>query len=423
MQEHDRVDDGVRDDGRPDQAAHDAASHDPTLRERFGLDPAVTFLNHGSYGACPHAVMEAMQAWQREMERNPVDFLGRRSAGLLRAARQRLAAFVGASADDLVFVPNATTGVNIVARSLDLQPGDEVLSNALEYGACDATFRVIGAPHGATLRRVEVPLPFDQQRFVASLAEAITPRTRLVLISHIASTTALVLPVAEVVRAAHDRGVPVLVDGAHAPGHVDLDLDALGADFTTGNGHKWLCAPKGTAFLHARPEHHDRLHATVVSWGYVAGSGGHTGFDAYTGRTVLERRLQWQGTRDICGQLAVSAAIDFHARHLRPARARCRALALQALHRIAGRWGLAPIAADAHFAQMVPIPVPAGDPEALRARLFDTHRIEVPVTQHDGQTFVRISVQAYNDEADLQRLQEALETELSTAPRVGPAHG
>ena len=384
------------------------------MRELFDLDPALVFLNHGSYGACPQPVRQALQDWQTQMERNPVEFLGRRSAALLRAARAQLADFVGARADDLVFVPNATTGVNIIARSLDLQPGDEVLGTTLEYGACDATWEVVCAQRQAAYVRAPIALPLDDEACVRQIAARLTPRTRLVFISHVASTTALILPVAAVVAAAHERGVPVLVDGAHAPGQLDLSLDALGADFYTGNGHKWLCAPKGTGFLHARPEQQARLHASVVSWGYLAGSGGHNGFDAYTGRTVFERRLQWQGTRDLCGWLASGAAIDFHRQHLGPeVRAHCRRLALALMHELAAHFGLPVIGSDPHFAQMVPVPVPPCDAEALRRKLFEQHRIEVPVTQHEGRSFVRVSVQGYNTRAELEALAQALHAEFA----------
>ncbi len=386
------------------------------MREHFGLDPDLVFLNHGSFGACPQPVMAALQGWQHEMERNPVEFLGRRSAELLREARGRLAGFLGARTDDLVFVPNATTGVNIVARSLDLQPGDEVLTTDLEYGACDATWEFVCRQHGALYRHVPIPMPLQAEAFADHLLAALTPRTRVLYLSHVTSTTALILPLATLVQRARERGVLTLIDGAHAPGQIDLALDALGADFYTGNCHKWLCAPKGTAFLHARPEHQAKLDATVVSWGYVAGSAGHTGFDAYTGRTVFERRLQWQGTRDIAGCLSVPAAIDFHRAHLGgAARARCHDMALAVMHELRRHFGLEAIGADADFAQMAAIPVPPCDAEALRRRLFDRHRIEVPVTQHGGRSFVRVSVQAYNTAQDLQRLTQALWQEFSAA--------
>ena len=390
------------------------------MKHDFLLDPAVTFLNHGSFGACPREVFDVFQGWQLEMERNPVAFLGRRSAELLRDSREKLAVHLGARTDDIVYVPNATTGVNIVARSLALNPGDEVLSIDLEYGACIATWQRVCNERGATLRLVTIPLPFDAAAFVSTVMAAVTPRTRLIFFSHITSTTALVLPIAELINQARTRGILTLVDGAHAPGQIDLKLDALGADFYTGNCHKWLCAPKSAAFLHARPEHQALLHATVTSWGYLAGEGGHTGFDAYTGSTIFERRLQWQGTRDIAAYLSVPAAIAFQARHDWPAhRARCHGMAMALMHRVCQRYGLTPIARDDDFAQMAPCPVPhldnPADAAALRAALFDKHHIEVPVTQHAGQTFVRVSVQAYTTEQDLQSLEDALQALMPAA--------
>jgi isopenicillin-N epimerase len=385
------------------------------MKDLFLLDAGVVFLNHGSFGACPKPVFGALQRWQLALERNPVEFLGRRSAALLREAREALATYLGAQADDLVFVPNATTGVNVVARSLALQPGDEVLTTDHEYGACEATFERVCEAAGAGFRRVEIPLPFDRSQFVERMLQAVGPRTRLVFVSHLSSTTALVFPVQELCAAMRARGVPVLVDGAHAPGQLPLALDPLGADFYTGNCHKWMCAPKGSAFLHARAEHHAQLHATVTSWGYVAeGVGGHTGFDAYTGHTVLERRLQWQGTHDLSAWLTVPEAIAFLRAHdWDRVRTRCHAHAVALMHRVAARTGLPPIGADEDFAQMVPLQVPVAPAEAatLRARLFERHGIEVPVTQHGGRTFVRVSVQGYNDEAELQALERALQAE------------
>jgi isopenicillin-N epimerase len=379
------------------------------MRDAFLLDPDTVFLNHGSFGACPREVFEQYQHWQLEMERNPVAFLGRRSGLLLAQARQRLGAYLGVAGDDLVFVPNATTGVNLVAHSLALQPGDEVLATDHEYGACDAAWQRVCERAGAHYRRVTVPLPFDTANFVDTVMAQAGPRTRLIFASHLTSTTALIFPVAELCARARQAGIRTLIDGAHAPGQLALDLSSVGADFYTGNCHKWLCAPKGSAFLHARPERQAGLHASVVSWGYVAGDGGHSGFDAYTGRSTFERRLQWQGTRDLAAFLAVPAAIDFQARHGWPAwRTQCHAMACDTLHRITRRSGLAPVAPDAAYAQMVTVPVRRSDAEGLRRALFEQHRIEVPVTQHGPHTFVRVSVQAYNTQADLDALCSAL---------------
>ena len=376
-----------------------------SLRDLFLLDPAVVFLNHGSFGACPRGVFEAQQRWALDMERNPVAFLARRSAGLLAQARSALGGELGARGEDLVFVPNATTGVNVVARSLPLAPGDEVLTTDHEYGACDATWERVCAQQGAAYRHVEIPLPFRREEFVGRMLAGVTPRTRLVYLSHITSTTALTFPVAELCRAARERGIVTLIDGAHAPGQIPLDLDAIGADFYVGNCHKWLCAPKGAGFLHARPEHHAMLHATVVSWGYAAGVEGHSGFDSYLGHSVLERRLQWQGTRDIAAWLAVPAAIDFLAGHDWPAvRVRCHDLARHALDALTRRHGTQPIARDDDWAQMVAIPVRAQDGDALRERLYEESGIEVAVTRHAGQVFVRVAVQGYNTAQDIERL-------------------
>jgi isopenicillin-N epimerase len=378
------------------------------MREFFLLDPGLVFLNHGSFGACPAEVLKTQQYWQLAQERNPVAFLGRESARLLKEARVALGQALGARGDDLVFMPNSTTGVNVVARSWPLRAGDEVLSTNLEYGACEATWQRVCEQHGAHYRRVDIPLPYERDMVVHRLMAAVTPRTRLIYASHITSTTALTLPVAALCAAARERGIATLIDGAHAPGQIELQLDALGADFYVGNCHKWLCAPKGSGFLHARPEHQAALDATVTSWGYAQGTGGHSGFEAYLGHSVFERRLQWQGTRDISAWLAVPAAIEFQNRHGWPAvRERCHQQALYALQTLAQRHGLKPIAQEDDWAQMVAIPVPAQDPDLLRRRLFGESHIEIPVTTHGQQVFVRISVQGYNTWSDIERLLEA----------------
>ena len=375
------------------------------MRKKFLLDPKITFLNHGSFGACPREVLDEQRRWQLEMERNPVEFLGRRSAELLLHARMALGNALGGRADELVFVPNSTTGVNIVARSLPLQPGDEILTTNLEYGACDAAWQRVCAQTGAVYRRIGIPLPFDRDAMTELLMSAISPRTKLIYFSHITSTTALILPAAEICSAARERGIPTFIDGAHAPGQIPLNLDAISADFYVGNCHKWLCAPKGSAFLHAQTEHHAMLNATVTSWGYADGTGGHSGFDAYLGRSLFERRMQWQGTRDISAWLTVPAAIEFQAKHdWASVQVRCHELASSALEELTKRFGTHPIARDDDWAQMVAIPVTPQDPENLRKRLYEESQIEVPITSHGSQVFVRVSVQGYNSLNDIERL-------------------
>lgn len=375
------------------------------MRNEFLLEPDLVFLNHGSFGACPREVLDVQHEWQIEMERNPVEFLGRRSAELLFRSRTALGHALGGKADELIFVPNSTTGVNIVARSFPLQPGDEILTTDLEYGACDAVWQRVCTQVGATYRRINVPLPFSREAVTTLLMSAVTERTKLIYFSHITSSTALILPALELCAAARERGIATVVDGAHAPGQIPVNLDAVNADFYVGNCHKWLCAPKGSAFLHARKEHHSMLDANVVSWGYAEGTGGHSGFDAYLGTTLFERRMQWQGTRDISGWLTVPAALDFQKRYDWPSvRVRCHELAKIALDELTKRFGTLPIAGDDDWAQMVAIPVAAQDPDLLRRRLYEECRIEIPVTSHGDQIFVRISVQGYNTVQDIEQL-------------------
>ena len=337
----------------------------------FLLDPDVTFLNHGSYGACPEPVFARYQELQRELERNPVEFLGRRFAELTGEARAALAAFVGARADDLVFVPNATSGLNAVIRSLRLEPGDEVLTTRHEYGAVVRTWEFMGA-------RLIYAEPDE-------LADAVGPRTKAVSVSHITSPTALVLPVAEICAAAREAGVLSIVDGAHAPGQISLDLEALGADVYAGNCHKWLCAPKGAGFLWARPEHQRWIDPLVISWGYGDG-------------TSFAERHGWQGTRDPAAALAVPAAIEAHRTFDLE---RCRRLAASFHDRL-------PSVGTTPAPQMWSSEIDTPDPEALQRRLFDEHRIEVVVQKWEGRSLLRVSIAPYNDEADVERLLDAL---------------
>lgn len=381
------------------------------MKHLFLLDPDLIFLNHGSFGACPKVVMAALQAWQLEMEKNPVEFLGRRSGQLLSNARSVLAAEIGADPEHMVFVPNATTGVNTIARSLLLRGGDEILTTDHEYGACDNTWDFVCQRTGANIVRVEIPLPFQCEEFSQRIWAGVKPRTRVIYLSHITSTTGLVFPLEELCQRARQAGILTLIDGAHAPGHIPLNLNALGADFYTGNCHKWLCAPKGAAFLHVRPEHHSLVQAPVVSWGYSGHLAGHASFDAYTGSNLLERRLQWQGTRDLAAFLSVPTAIAFQAQQdWKTHRVQCHTLAAQTLQRVCQLTGLNPVCTDHDFGQMVVIPVPAMNPEQLKDILFRRYRIEVPVTTHQDQHFIRISIQAYNTPSDADALVAAVKT-------------
>jgi isopenicillin-N epimerase len=376
------------------------------LRSQFLLDPDVVFLNHGTFGACPRPVFEDYQRWQLELERRPIEFLGRRSDGLLDEARARLGQYLNTKADNLIFVVNATTGINAVARSLSLQPGDEILTTDHEYGAIDKTWDFICRKTGARIVRHEVTLPLaSAQAFVDSFWQAVTPRTRIISISHITSPTALIFPVAEICHRAREAGILTVVDGAHAPGQIPVDLTALEADFYSGNCHKWLCAPKGAGFLYARPEHHALVEPLVISHGW-------------TDDSTLVSRNQWQGTRDIAAFLSVPAAIEFQAAHdWDQVRRACHTLASNTLRRIADITALPSLSADSPvwFAQMVSVPIPDCDVEELKRTLYDEYCIEVPVIAWNGRSMVRISLQGYNTPDDADCLVQALGNLLSLA--------
>ncbi len=379
------------------------------LREEFLLDPGVTFLNHGAFGACPRPVFERYQSWQLELEREPVHFVDRRLPDLLAGARAALAAYLGAAAGDLTFVQNATAGVNMAARSLELRPGDEILATELEYGACELAWEWLCARRGARFVRASLPLPIARDEdVVAALFARRTERTRAVFVSHVTSATALRLPVAAIVDRARAEGLVSIVDGAHGPAQVPVDLDVLGADFYAGNCHKWLCAPKGAGFLHVRPEHQERVDGTIVSWGYREPA-------------TFVSRTERQGTHDPAAYLSVPDAIAFQRdRGWDEVRERCRALALDARDALCALFRTEPIAPPELLAQMAGVRLPPDcDGAELERRLW-AERIEIPVTRPE-KDLLRISVAAYTSREDVERLLDALPGALRTSrnPRAG----
>jgi isopenicillin-N epimerase len=365
------------------------------------LDPSVTYLNHGSFGACPSAVLEAQSSLRMEMEREPVDFLVASLPARLDVARQALAAFVGAAPEDLVFVPNATAGVNAVLRSLSLAPGDELLLTNHTYAACRKTVDYVAAHAGARVVVVQLPFPCrDDEEIVFSVLKCVSPRTRLALLDHVTSPTALVLPITRLVNELRTRGVDTLVDGAHAPGMVPLGLEELGAAYYTGNAHKWLCAPKGAAFLHVRREHQAQLHPNVISHGYTAGF--HAEFD-------------WPGTFDPTPWLCVPEALRFIG-GLLPAgwpqvMAVNRDLTLKARALLLESSGLEAPCPDAMIGSMASIPLPPAargapahglDCAGLHA-WFRERQVETWLHPHPL-PLLRISAQLYNDLDQFKRL-------------------
>jgi len=376
-----------------------------SFRALWRLDPAVAYLNHGSFGACPAAVLDAQMALRLEMEREPVDFLDGTLPARLDAARQALAAFIGADPADLVFVPNATTAVNAVLRSLPLEPHDEVLVTDHTYGACRKAAEAVAARAGARVAVAEVPFPLrGEEDVIAAVLARVTPRTRLALLDHVTSATALILPIARLIEALRARGVETLVDGAHAPGMVPLDLTKLGAAYYTGNAHKWLCAPKGAAFLHARRDRQASVHPTVVSHGY--GGGFHREFD-------------WTGTCDPTPWLTIPECLRYLGGLLPGGwpqlMARNHALALEARDLLLEVYGIAPPCPDAMIGSMASVPLPAPAAGSPAARL-DFKGLHAWFRERGVETWlnaeptpvIRVSAQLYNDIEQFQRLASLL---------------
>lgn len=376
-----------------------------SLRSEFLLEDGIVFLNHGSYGATPRVVLAAQDEWRARMERQPVHFMQRVLPGALREAAGVLAAFLGVSGDDLVFVENATAGVNAVLRGATLGPGDEVLTTDHAYPAIRNVLSFVCRQSGATLVEAPVPFPLSgDDQVVAAVAAALSPRTRLAVLDHVTSETATVMPIARLSALCRSQGVPLLVDGAHAPGMLDLDIAAVGADWYVGNAHKWLFAPKGCGFLWAAPARQPGLHPLVVSHGL------DQGFTA---------EFDWVGTRDPSAWLTVRDALDF-LNGLGPkslgaaaVRAHNRDLAAEAATLLSAAWNSeagAPAAMRGAMATLR-LPLSGTTPEAAAGfhdRLIDEHAIEVPVLALGGSLWTRISAQVYNEIEDYARLARAV---------------
>ncbi len=393
------------------------------LLSHWLLDPSVLFLNHGSFGATPRVVLEEQRELRDGMEREPVLFLARELGGRLDAVRQELGAFLHADSEGLALVPNVTAAVNAVLRSIDLAPGDELLTTDHEYGACRNALEYVASRTGARVVVANVPFPIaDESQVTEAILARAGARTRLALVDHVTSQTGLVFPVASIVRSLAERGIDTFVDGAHAPGMLDLDVDAIGAAWYGGNLHKWVCAPKGAAFLHARRDRREGIHPPSISHGY-----GWTSSE----RSPFRLEFDWTGTDDPTAILSAPAAIRFLG-SLFPGgwpelRRRNRDLALAGRERIALALGVALPAPASMIGSLAALPVPDGDGsppgsplylDPLQVELFERHRIEVPVIPwpHPPRRLIRISAAAYNSTEDYDRLAGVL------AERFGRSH-
>jgi isopenicillin-N epimerase len=387
--------------------------------ELWSLDRDLIFLNHGSFGACPTEVLRHQAALRAEMEAEPVRFLSRELDDRLAAARQALGTFVGADPDDLAFVSNATSGVNAVLRSLPFSPGDELLTTNHAYNACRNALEFVAARSGARVAVADVPFPVaSPDVIVESVIARVTPRTRLALLDHVTSPTGLILPIARLITELGARGVEVLVDGAHAPGMVPLDLGALGATYYSGNCHKWLCSPKGSAFLWVRRDRQRDVRPLTISHGANVTRSGHSRF---------RLEFDWTGTTDPTGFLTVPKAIEYVGSLLPggwPAvMARNHELAVEGRRPLCAALGSSAPCPDDMVGSLASVVLPDGPtadigwrrPDPLQRRLFEDWRIEVPVMSWPAapRRLIRISAQLYNRRADYERLAEALGKELA----------
>jgi isopenicillin-N epimerase len=376
----------------------------PVLQSQFLLNPAITYLNFGSFGACPRTIFVDYQRLQRELEFEPVQFITVNGLNYLQQSRQALSAYIHCDAGDIVYTTNPSYAINIIAKSFPLSPGDEILSTNLEYGACDRTWNYYCKKAGAKYVRQPITLPIaGREAFIEDFFKGLTPHTKAIFISHITSATALVLPVKEICDLAKQKGLITIVDGAHAPGHIPVDLSGLRADIYAGAPHKWMMTPKGCSFLYVRKELQPLFDPLLISWGYESASPSASRFLDYH---------QGQGTRDFSAFLTVPAAIRFLKEHQWETVAQaCRRLVQQNALRFCDLMGAEPISpiSDEFLGQMFSIPIYTPQPEKLQRHLFDHYSIEVPVTTQDNRNFIRYSINAYNSQEDLDKLYAALQ--------------
>lgn len=377
-----------------------------SLHSLFLLDPDVIFLNHGSFGATPQPVFEVYQDWQRRLEYQPVKFIGKELPDYLADARRVLGNYINANLDEIVYVPNATFALNIVARSLNLGPNDEVLTTDHEYGACNNVWLFLSKKRGFRYKRQTISFPTESyEAIVNQFMNGVTARTKAIFFSHITSETALRMPVTDICHLASDMGILTIIDGAHAPGQIPIDMKDIGADFYFGSAHKWMCSPKGAGFLYTKLEKQHLIEPLVVGWGW--GENRTITF----GSNYLDY-LQWLGTNDLAAYLAVPAAIEFQvANDWHFVRQECHKLLKKAILEVSNLTGIPPCYPDSsYYCQMAVARLPQIDNLiGFKDRLYDDFHIEIPCIQWQDQQFIRISIQGYNTRNDVDRLMEALQ--------------
>lgn len=374
------------------------------MKNQFLLNPEINYLNHGSFGACPKEVFDVYQDFQRMLEADSVQFMTKTGLEYLDVSKQALANFVNCPKEDLVFVMNPSWAMNVVIKSLDLNPGDEILSTNQEYGAVDRAFNYICKKTGAKYVRQEISLPLlSKEQFIEDFWKGLTPNTKVVCLSQITSATALIFPVKEICEKAKELGLMTIVDGAHVPGHIPLDLSELKADVYTGACHKWMLAPKGCSFMYASKEVQNNFDPLIISWGYEA---------QYPSESQFQDYHQYQGTRDNSAFLTIPACLDWMKKNNWKEKTQdCKDLLLHYYPIIASELNSAPICkvSQEFLGQICSIPIQTPDPHLLKETLFSEYKIEIPVMNNVGPTvYTRVSFQPYNSEVEIEDLLNAI---------------
>lgn len=373
------------------------------LKQYFLLRNDVTYLNFGSFGACPKPVFETYQNFQLELEQEPVQFITVSGLQYLANAREAISNYLHCDKEDLVYVTNPSYAVNAIAKSFDLQPGDEILATDIEYGACDKTWEYYCKKAGAKYIRQYIPLPIEsKEEFIAAFLKGITSNTKLIFISHITSSTGLRLPVDEICTIAKEKGIMTFVDGAHAPGQIPLNLNNSPFDFYTGACHKWMMTPKGSSFLYVKKQYQEKIDPLVVSWGYNA---------LFPSASKFLDYHQMNGTRDYTAFLTIPAAIQFMNDHnWEQVATDCRQLVqanAAAFCKLLGSAPLAPVTDD-FILQLFSAQIKTTEPEKLHRHFFDAYKIEIPVMRQGDKVYLRYSINAFNSQQDLDNLFAAL---------------
>lgn len=379
------------------------------MKTKFLLTNEITFLNHGSFGACPKPIFEAYQNFQLELETEPVDFIIKKAPQYLKMAKNRLAKYIGCDASDFFFTPNPTTAINTIMRSVNLQPGDEILTTNHEYGAMDRTWHFYCKKSGAKYIRQEISLPIiSKEQIIEEFWKGYTPNTKVIFLNQMSSSTALIFPVKEICDKAKQLGLITIVDGAHVPGHIDLNISELNPDYYTGTTHKWMLTPKGSSFLYVKKELQETLDPLVVSWGYESLAPGESRFLDYH---------ETQGTRDISMFLCTPAAIDFLEQNNWASKsAACKQIVLDNYQRFCDLVGTQPICpiTTEFLGQMASIPIRTKKPMELKELLYVKYKIQIPVMPLNDAVYIRYSINAYNSQEDLDVLYRALENIIKT---------